>query len=323
MIIRRNSLSLLAAIGLGLSAAGPAAVQAYPDKPVKIVSMSGAGGSHDVVARILARQLSSRLGQQVIVENRPGAGGTIAMKAVAATAPDGYTLMFVIPTFAISPALYSKLNLDPVKSFTPIATVSSNAWALVVATSVPVKSVGELVAYAKANPGKLRFGDTLGAGTHLLVEMFKTKTGADIAFIPYKGRASANTDLIAGRIHVTFENLTTLLPHVQDGKIRPLAVTSTTRRPELPEIPTLVESGVVGLPTGNWNGVVAPAGAPKVVITKLNSAINDSLKSEDMQASFKKLGLEPMMGSPDDFTARLIDEMAKWAAVVKSSGARI
>lgn len=320
---RQIFLSLIAATGLSLNAIDAATAQSYPSKPIKLIVSSPAGGPNDAVARLVAQRLSSNLGQQVIVENRPGAGTTIGTQAGATAAPDGYTLLFVTTSFVISPALYAKLNYDPIKSFTPIASVSTTAWVLVVAPGVPAHSVRELVAHAKANPGKLNHGSGIGTPPHLLGEMFKVKTGTDIVYIPYRGAAPTITDLLGGRLHLAIENITGLLPHLHERKVRPLAVTSATRRPELPDVPTLSESGLTDFPTGNWNGVVAPTGTPANIVSKLNSAINESMKSAEMQTSFAKIGLEAKTGSPQDFARLIAKEMPIWAAMVKSSGATV
>jgi tripartite-type tricarboxylate transporter receptor subunit TctC len=323
MTTKHIFLSLIAATGLSLIAVGDASAQSYPTKPIKLISANVAGGPNDAVARLVAQRLSSSLGQQVIVENRPGAGGTIGTNAVATAVPDGYTLLFATTTFVISPALYKDLNYDPRKSFTPIATVSSTSWVLVVEPSVPVKSVPELVAYAKANPGKLNYGSGIGTPPHLLGEMFKVKTGTEIVYIPYRGAAPTITDLLGGRIQLAIENITGLLPHLHEKKVRPLAVTSAMRRPELPDVPTFMESGLTGFPTGNWTGVLAPAGTPANIIGRLNSAINGILKAAETRANFAKIGIEARIGSAQDFAQLIANEAPVWAAMVNSSGAKV
>jgi tripartite-type tricarboxylate transporter receptor subunit TctC len=302
---------------------GTASAQPYPTKPIKLISANVAGGPNDTVARLVAQRLSSSLGQQVIVENRPGAGGTIGANAVATAAPDGYTLLLATTTIVISPALYKNLGYDPRTSFAPIATVSSTSWVLAVAPSVPATSISELIAYAKANPGKLNYGSSLGTPPHLLGEMFKVKTGTEIVFIPFKGAAPAITELLGGRLHMTIENITSLLPHIHEKKVRPLAVTSATRRPELPDVSTLIENELTGFPTGNWTGVLAPAGTPVDVVRRLNSAINEILKAAETQVNFAKIGVESRIGSAQDFARLIADETPVWAEMVRSSGAKI
>ena len=237
------------------------------------------GGPTDYVARLVAQHVSANLGQ-VVLDNRPGAGGTIASKAVANAEPDGYTLLYgSSATLGIAPALYKNVEYDPIKSFAPVALVSRVPFVLGVAAAVPANTLSEFIAYAKANPGKLNFGATIGTPPHLVGELFKVTTGADIYYIPYKGAAQAMTDLLAGQMHMTIEGATTLLAHIQSGKVRPLAVMSPQRIPALPDVPTMLEHGYSGFPPASWTGVLAPAGTPASIVGKLNAAINDALQS--------------------------------------------
>jgi tripartite-type tricarboxylate transporter receptor subunit TctC len=313
----------IAAAMLCAMPAGYAVAQTYPDRAIKIIVPFPPGGPTDVMGRLVAQILQSGLGQSVVVENRPGAGGTIGAKAVATADADGYTLLYgSTSTLAIGPALYK--NLDPAKAFAPVAMVSDVPFVLVVGPDVPVKSVQELVAYAKANPGKLNFSSA-GNGTppHLTGELFKSATGANIVHIPYKGGAPSITDVISGQVQMTFETTSVLLPLIREGKLRALAVTSAARQPQLPDVPTLIESGLTGFLANSWTGVVAPAGTPADAIVKLNAAINEGLRQPATRASFEKLGVEIKIGSPQDFAAQIGSELQKWSAIIQSSGAKV
>jgi tripartite-type tricarboxylate transporter receptor subunit TctC len=315
-------LALLAA-SLAFGLAGPAAAQSYPDKPIKLITPFPPGGPVDVMARFVAQQLSASVGQ-VIVDNRPGAGGTIGAKFAASAAPDGYTLLLgSSTTLAAATALYKNIGYDPAKSFEPIALISSVPFALAVAPSLPVKNVAELVAYAKAHPGKLNYGAPTGALPHLTAEMFKMFAGIDIVHIPYKGAANAITDMLSGQIDLAFEPTSVLIPHIEAGKVRGLATTGKTRSPQLPDLPTMIESGYPDFVSVSWSGVVAPAGTPAAIVAKLNAAINASLNAADTKATLAKLGANPGGGSPQDFAALIAEETPRWAAVVKTAGVRV
>jgi tripartite-type tricarboxylate transporter receptor subunit TctC len=321
MISRRMFLS--GVVAAGLPAICPAAAQSYPDKPIKLIVPFPPGGPTDYVARLAAQLVSASLGQMVI-DNRAGAGGTIAAKAVASADPDGYTLLYgSSATLGIAPALYKNADYDPVKSFAPIALVSQVPFVLGVAATVPASTLAELVAYAKANPGKLNFGATIGTPPHLVGELFKVRTGADIFYVPYKGAAQAMTDLLAGQMQMTIEGVTTLLPHIASGKVRALAVMSPQRIPALPDVPTMIECGYTGFPPASWTGVLAPAGTSDAIVDKLNAAINAGLQSPDMTASFARFSAQAKVGSARDFAAFIADEAPRWAALVKASGIKV
>jgi len=267
--------------------------------------------------------VSANLGQ-VVLDNRPGAGGTIASKAVANAEPDGYTLLYgSSATLGIAPALYKNVEYDPIKSFAPVALVSRVPFVLGVAAGVPANTLGEFIAYAKANPGKLNFGATIGTPPHLVGELFKVTTGVDILYVPYKGAAQAMTDLLAGQMHLTIEGATTLLAHIQSGKVRPLAVMSPQRIPALPDVPTMLESGYSGFPSASWTGVLGPAGTPAPIVGKLNAAINDALQSPEISTNFARFSAQAKVGSPQDFAAFIAIEAPKWAALVRDSGAKV
>ncbi len=325
MITRRILLSALPAAGLCALAAGPAATQSYPNRPIKIIVPFPPGGV-DVTARLVADRIAAALGQPVVVENRPGgAGGSVGAKAAASAEPDGYTLFFTTPgPLTIGPAINKNLDYDPVKSFSAVAMVASSPIMLVINPQLPVQSVAELVAYAKGNPGKVNYPSPgFGTQPHLLGEMFKSMTGTIIVHIPYKGSAPSITDLIAGEVQMYFDNTPNVLQFVQAGKLRALALASESRHPKLPGLPTMVESGLPGFVATYWNGLLAPAGTPANIVARLNAAVNDGLKSPDLQATLARLGAEPKGGSPREFAAFIADEAQKWAAVAKAADVKV
>jgi tripartite-type tricarboxylate transporter receptor subunit TctC len=316
-------LSAVVAIAMGLGA-NLAGAQSFPDRLVKIVVPYPPGGPADVAARLVAQPMSSRLGQSVIVENQPGAGGRTGAKAVAQATPDGYTLQLggTNPN-AIAQSLFRNLTFEPVKDFSAVALIGFDTNALVVNPAVPAKTLAELVQYAKANPGKLSSGATVGIGPHISLELFRVRSGADIPFIPYKGAAPAVADLLGGQIQIGMTSKAVLLPLIREGRLRALAVTSEVRWPELPDVPTLRESGFKGIPAYLWLGLLAPVHTPAAVIEKLNAAVNDGLKSPELQGSIAKLGLETKRMTPAEFGAKLSDEARDWEAAVKESGVKV
>ena len=323
----RRVLATLVAVSAALAAPFTFAQGAanYPAKPVRLVVPFPAGGTTDILARAVAQKLSEAWGQQVIVDNRPGAGGNIGSELVARAAPDGYTLLMgTVGTHAINPSLYKKMPYDHVKDFAPVILVAGVPNVLVVNPSLPVHSVSELIAYAKANPGKLNFASS-GNGTsiHLSGELFKTMTGVDMTHVPYKGSAPALTDLIGGQVQLMFDNLPSSLPFIKAGKLRALAVTSGTRSATLPELPTLAESGLPGFEASSWFGVLAPAGTPRDIVAKLNGAIAGWLASPEAKEKLLAQGAIAAGGTPDDFARHIAAETSKWAKVVKASGAHV
>jgi len=323
MITRRVVLSAMMALSLGVGATGQVAAQSYPTRLIRLIVPGPPGGPSEIVVRTLAERLSSSLGQAVIVENRPGgANGTIGTMSVARAEPDGYTLLFSIPgPMVVAPAVYKNLGYDPVKSFTPIATLFSSPQMLALNPAVPARTVQELVAYAKANPGKINFASPgYGSQPHLLGEMFRLMTGIDILHVPYRGPGLAVTDLLAGQVQMEFETIPILLPHIEAGKLRALAMADETRNPQLPDVPTMIEAGLPGLQATFWSGVLAPAGTPKSVVDKLNAAINEVLKSKEVEAMLARLSARPKIGSPQDFAAFVAAESQKWTAVVNAAG---
>ena len=308
---------LCAGLSSGVSA------QTYPTKPIKLIVPFGAGGPVDVMGRLVAQKLSASVGAMV-VENRPGQGGTLGARAVATAEPDGYTLMMATSTtMGVSANLYKNLDFDPVKSFAPIALISSVPVVLVVRPSLPIKTTEELIDYAKANPGKLNFGFPTGTLPHLTGELFKLRTGTDFAFIPYKAANNVVSDLVAGQIDFTFEPASVLVGHISNAKVRPLGVASLNRLTQIPMVPTLDESGVKNFVSVSWSGVVAPAGTPKPIIDKLNAAINAELRSATLVERLLRLGAEIKAGTPGDFAAFIAQEGPKWAEVIKSSGMKL
>ena len=299
---------------------GTAWAQTYPNKPIRLVVPFPPGGPTDVMARLIAQRLSSTLGS-VILENKAGAGGTIGTKAVAAAEPDGYNLLFGgTSTLAINPAVYKDLRYDPVTSFAPVAMASTSPFVLVVHPSVPVHTVDEFVRYAKANPGKVNFGSA-GVGTtpHLAGELFKSLTGVDVVHVPYKGGGPVLTDLVAGQIQMTFELTAVLLPLIRAGKLRALAVATEERNPDLPEVPTMIESSVPGCLVSSWFGIVGPAGMPLHVIEVLNLEINRGLRSAEIVASLAQLGSQPKIGTAQEFATLIATEAQRWRSVAKST----
>jgi len=325
MIGRRALLASGIVLGLvfGVGLAGEARAQNYPDKPIKMIVPFPPGGPIDTMARLTGQDLSARLGQQVIVENRPGAGSTIGYKAAAAADPDGHTLLFGSSgSLGVAPALYPSLDIDPLKHFTPVATTSLLPHVMVVGPGVPANTVAEFIAYAKANAGKLNYGAGLGTPPHLLSTLFKTQAGLDITYVPYKGSAPSVTDLLGGQTHFTIDGMLILVPQVKQGKLRALAVARPERWPDLPNVPTFVESGFPDLVIDAWTGVVAPRGTPASVIAKLNAAINEGLKTEEIKAALTKFSALPKAGTPQDFDAFLREQLPKWASMVKLAGAK-
>jgi len=305
-------------------AADVGAADLYPSRPIKVVVPYAVGGATDLITRVVAQSLSQNLGVSVVVENRAGGGGTVASRAVSLAEPDGYTLLTATNgPFAIGPAVYPNVGYDPIKSFAPIAYLAGAPDLLVVRSDLPVTSLAELFAYARQHPGRLNYGAGAGTPANLIIEWLKAKTGADIVYIPHKGGAPATTDLLAGQTQLGIEILAPLLPYVRDGRLRPLAVTGAQRSPELPDVPTLIESGFPGAAFIAAFGIVAPAGTPPEIVAKLNRAINEGLASEPMKATLAKIGFQSNIGTPQDLAAFIADEMARWAEVAKVAHVKI
>lgn len=315
---------LLAGVALAAAAlCGPAQAQGYPSKPVNIVVPFAPGGATDIMTRLLAERLSKRLGQPVIVENKPGAGTMIASEYVAKAPADGHTVLMAASSLGIAPSLYSKVNYDPVKSFAPISLVASVVHVLEVHPSVPVKSVGELITWLKANPGKANYG-SVGAGTstHLESELFNTMAGVKMVHVPYKGSAPALTDLVGGSLQVMFDAWASSGPFVKDGKTRLLAVTTAQRSKILPDVPTVAESGLPGYEAMPWLGLLAPAGTPDAVVRKFHDELMEVLKEQAVQDKFHSLGLDIIGNTPQEFAEFIKKDITKWAKVIQETGAK-
>jgi tripartite-type tricarboxylate transporter receptor subunit TctC len=324
MFTRRSLLVVPLALAATARPIGFAAAQVYPNRPIRMIVPYPPAGPIDTMARLLGQELSLRLGQQVVIDNRPGAGSMLGTKAAAGAEPDGYTLLFASSgSLAVAPALYSNYDLDILKAFVPIGMVALLPHVMVIAPSVPARTVAEFIAYAKANPGKLNYGASLGTPPHLLSTLFKSKAGIDVVYVPYKGSAASVTDLLAGETQFTIDGLTGLYPLIQDGKVRALAVARAQRWPQLPDVPTLVESGFADFTVDAWTGVAAPAGTPAAIVETLNRAINESLASQEAKAGLTRFSAIAQTGSPKDFAALIASELPKWAAIVKLAGARI
>jgi tripartite-type tricarboxylate transporter receptor subunit TctC len=314
----------LAAAGVGFGPLGAGAQQPYPARPIKLIVPFPAGGPPDTIARLVADKMSPRLGQTVVIDNRPGGGATVGTRTAALAEPDGYTLLFASTTsLSIGPALFKNLDYDPVKSFAPVAAVSIGSMVVAVSATVPVKTLPELVAYAKANPGKLHNGAGVASPPHIAWGLFTLTTGTDIVFVPYRGMAQAMTDLVSGQIQMMIDGIGSLLPHIRDGKARAVAVTGTARSPDLPDVPTMIESGYPDYRLSFWTGVLAPAGIPPAFVSRLNAAINEGLQSADMRESLAKFNVEPNVTSPAEFSAFLAAEARKWADVVKATNIKV
>lgn len=320
-----GSIASAVVLGAGLLGGTSALAQAYPTKPVTIIVPFAAGGTTDILARIIGQALTAELGQSVVVDNRAGAGGNIGGQAAAKAAPDGHTLfMGTVGTHAINASLYKKMPFDPVKDFAPLTRVANVPNLLVANPAQPYKSVKDLIAYAKANPGKVNFGSSgNGSSIHLSGELFKSLAKVDMQHVPYKGSAPAVTDLLGNQIGIMFDNMPSAIPHVRSGKLVPLAVTTAKRSPELPNVPTIAEAGVPGYEATSWFGMFAPAGTPAPVLAKLNAAIVKVLAQPDVKKKINEQGAEVYSETPEQFAAFIQAESVKWGKVVKESGASL
>jgi len=322
-VIGRRSFAAgaLAAFGTSAVALPARAQEKYPARPIRLLVPFPAGGPVDVMGRMVAQHLSTALGQQVIVDNRPGAGSTIAAKALIAADPDGYTLMVgSAATMAIGPTLYPNAGYDPVRSFAPVAFVSAVPYVMIGRAQSPIRSVPELVSYAKANPGKLNFGIPNGAPPHMLAAWFRNVTNTDIVIVPYRGASTVITDMLGGQIDLGFETTSVTFTHVHEGKVRALGVATTGRLPELPDVPTMIESGVPDFTAASWTGIVAPVGTPREIVDRLNTEINMGLRSPLLQTRFKQLAALANPGTPEDFAVFIAKEVPKWTTMTRLSG---
>jgi tripartite-type tricarboxylate transporter receptor subunit TctC len=308
--------------GAGILLAAPAAADDYPSRPVRLVVGFAAGGPTDILARVVAQQLSQRLGQQVIVENRPGAGGNTATEAVVNAAPDGYTVLVIATANAINTSFYRKLPFDFMRDIVPVAGLGRISYVMAVHPSVPVKTVAELIAHAKANPGQINFASGgVGGSNHLSGELFKAITGINIVHVPYRGNAAAYADLLSGRVQLIFADIASSLAHVRSGALRGIAVTSRAPLPSLPGVPTVAET-VAGYEASAWYGFGVPKGTPREVVDKLNRTINAALSDPAVVARFRELEAEALVFAPGEFGAFMAAEAKRWGQAVEASGVR-
>jgi tripartite-type tricarboxylate transporter receptor subunit TctC len=312
---------IIALVGHSLGVPG-ALAQPYPSRPITLVVPFSAGGGTDIIARIVAESMSRTLGQQIIVENRPGAAGTIAMRQVARSAPDGYTLGQGNPsTLAVAPSMYPNLGYDPRKDFAPVGLLGTTPLILVVHPSVPVQSVQELIALAKQEPGRLTFGSGgTGGITHLAGELFASMAAIRIRHVPYKGIAPAYNDLLGGHLRMVFGGLPAAITQVNEGRLRALAVTGATRSKIFPAVPTVAEAALPGYEAAQRWGIVSPAGTPRAIVEKLNAVVREALASEDVQMRMGVDGTEPLPGSPEDYAADIDLEESKWSQIIRQAG---
>jgi tripartite-type tricarboxylate transporter receptor subunit TctC len=300
-----------------------ARAETYPDRPIKLVVPLVAGSPITALARVIAQPLSERLGQQVIIENRPGAGTSIGVKAAAAMAPDGYSLLMYGQNIAYLQQLYPDLGLDPLKAFVPVAPLAQFSHVFVIAPELPAKTLKDFVAYAKARPGKLNFGFGLGTMPQIIGEYFNKVAGLDIVSVPYKGGEQVRIDLLGGRIQMNVGPSTNLMALIRNGKLRPLAVTNTHRLKDLPDVPTMIESGYpqVGFHPDVWQGILAPAGTPAAIVERLNAEINAVLKTPEVRATLMRMGVDDtMIMSTREFSAFIANEGKKWPPIIKAIG---
>jgi tripartite-type tricarboxylate transporter receptor subunit TctC len=331
---RRETKSALTARGFASAAAlllasaaafAPAAdAQTYPSKPIRFIVPFPPGGGNDTIARLVGRKLSASMGQQIIVDNRPGAGGTIGAEAAARSAPDGYTMFLAgVASHGINPNLRRNLPYDPLKDFDAVSLIASAPLLVVVHPSLPVKSVKALIAFAKSHPGELNYASNgPGSSSHLAVELFDLMAGVKMTHIPYKGLSLALTDLLSGQVQVMFSSAVAAMPQVKAGRLRALAMTGSKRSPAIPDIPTVAEAGVPGYETGSWYGVVVPAGTPKAAIDRLSKEIQAAVKSPDFQAKLNEEAVIPIGSTPAAFDKHIRAELARWAKVIKAAKIR-
>jgi tripartite-type tricarboxylate transporter receptor subunit TctC len=322
MISRRSLLATGAAFGAGI--ATRARAQSYPDKPIKMIVPFPPGGPIDTMARLAGKFITDALGQQVVVENRPGAGSTIGVKAAAASPADGYTLMFGSSgSLSVAPSLYVNAGIDPLKMFAPVASFALLPHVMVVAEAVPAKTVAEFISYAKANAGKINYGAGLGTPPHLLSALFSNTAAINATFIPYPGAAQSVIDLVAGRNHYTIDGTVILMPQIRAGKLRPIGMGRAERWPELPDVPTLLEQGFSDFTIDAWTGVVAPHGTPEPILARLNAAINVGLQTSEAKTALDRFSSIAKISTPQEFGSFIAGQEKRWGALVKLTGARI
>ena len=308
---------------IALLAVTLADAQEWPTRPIRFILPFPPGGGTDILGRMIAERLSAGLGQPVVTENRGGAGGNVGAEAAARAAPDGYTFVLVAPSLAISPALYSKINYDPVKDFAPVSLVATVPNVMVTQTSVPAQNLQEFIAFAKGKPGALNFGSG-GAGTsnHLAGELFNIVTGAQLVHVPYKGVNLAMQDVLAGNVHLVFIGIPAAAPHIKAGKLRALAIVAPQRSAALPDVPTVAEAGLQNFEVTTWYGVLAPAGTPRNVIQRVNAELVKAMHSAELKDRLAATGTEPRTSTPEEFADYIKSEIAKWGAVIRKAGVK-
>ena len=320
---RMRAIGTLAIAACALAAPFAAQAQAYPNKPVRMILAFPPGGPTDIVARVIAQKLTEQLGQQVVVDNKPGAGGNIAAEQVAKSPTDGYTIFYNTSAIVIGPALYAKVNYDTLKDFAPVALTAAIPMVLMVNPQLPAKSVKEFIDLAKSKPGQLNYSSSgTGTITHLASAMFSTQAGIQTQHVPYKGSAPALIDLAAGQVQFMTDTINTGLPYIKDGRMRGLAVTSLKRSVVLPELPTFHESGLTGFDAAAWQGIVVPTGTSQEIITRLNTETNRALQNPDVRARLAAQGADTLGGTPAEYAAYIRSEMPRWAKAIKDSGAK-
>ena len=313
------------ALVLALASISAANAQAYPNRPIRAIVPIAPGGGTDTTGRLVTTRLSEALGQQIVVDNRAGGGGTIGASIVAKAQPDGYTILFgSISTHGVNPAIYKNLPYDHIKDFAPVSLIGTVPNVLVVHPSLPVKSVSDLINYAKANPGKINYGSAgIGSPPHLSMELLKSMAGINLLHVPYKGAGPALAELLGGQTQVMCTSLAGQLPHIKAGRVRALAVTTAKRNPQLPDVPTMIEAGVPGYEVTIWYAVFTPAGVPKPIITRLNSELVKLLKMPEMKERMAQIGVDPAPSTPQELAAFVKSETAKWTKVVQEAGVKL
>jgi tripartite-type tricarboxylate transporter receptor subunit TctC len=314
---RRKFLHLAAGAACLPALSRMAGAQAYPTRPIKLIVAFPAGGPADTMGRMVGQAVSAKIGQPVVVENVGGAGGTIALRMMTNASPDGYTLLVNSGGPFCTASLLYKLDYDPLKTLVPVGNFAADSAVLVTTRTLPIATLSEFIQYAKANPGRLNSGAAIGTNQHLMAEAFKAAAGVDIPHIPYRGGAPAIADLIGGQIHMLINNKSVLLQLALEGRVRPLAVTSMTRWSELPSVPTLAESGIAGVPTDIWYAIFAPANTPSSIVNRLNTAINDGMRSPDLRSTVEKLGIDLKLGSSADAAAAVTTDCPRWIESAK------
>jgi tripartite-type tricarboxylate transporter receptor subunit TctC len=321
---KTSTLRCAATFVAGLLVACAATAQDYPNRPIKIIVPFSPGGAVDGPMRAVAQELSKQLKQQIIIDNKPGAGATIGSEIVAKSAPDGYTLLLASQTNAISATLYNKLSFNPVDDFAPISLLGREPGVLVVHPSLPVNSVTELIALAKQRPGQLNYASSgNGSGQHLFMAMFASMAGINVVHVPYRGSAQATTDLLGGTVQMSVPGTQAMVKHIKEGKLRALATTGVTRSPQLPEAPTLAESGLTGYSAYVWMGLLAPKGTPPAIVERLQRELKITLAAPEVKAFFNEAGIEMVGSSAAEFGSYFREERDRWARIVKETGAKI